>query len=535
MSKSKVYPEYIPENCSRAELKVRNAIENSEGLVAVHQVNWQTIRNGKPSDGEADFVILVPELGIITLEVKGGGIDVEKGRWYSTDRHGTRHDIKNPVEQAKDSKFALIHFINKSCPRLKNIKIVHAVAFPDITFSSDLGMDCPRNIVLDRGCLLDIKASVSKICDHWNAKSHLISSDIDFIVNKILPTKVIRRSFLDEIGEGNKSIIELTRQQVKVLRGLSRNARAVIIGGAGSGKTIMSIEKSILLAEQGFDVFLLCYNQLLKQHLDSATHDSKVRVETYHSLVESEAKKADIPLPVTRDEDWFENKAPSILIEAFIKNNTSINSLIIDEGQDFSNSWIESLHVAFRDENSPYYIFMDPHQDLYRRGSTIPKDMPCFELSRNCRNSTAIHEKVSKVYFDNDEPSGVAGPAPTFIEMQKKSKALVKVEVIVEDLFRNGVIASQIVVLTNDIQLLSQLRELIIEDSIVTRFGESGIHAETINRFKGLERDFVILVLSERASSELDKADCYVGFSRARLGLYVIAPRKFLDSSNWNA
>ena len=46
--------------------------------------------NDEAIDGECDFVIAVPNQGILFLEVKGGNIEYNaaKDQWLSTDRHG---------------------------------------------------------------------------------------------------------------------------------------------------------------------------------------------------------------------------------------------------------------------------------------------------------------------------------------------------------------------------------------------------------------------------------------------------------------
>ncbi len=490
---SRIYPKGLPDNCPESEVKVRRALSKTDGLIVLHQVNWQSVRNGKQADGEADFIIFSPGHGILILEVKGGGIDVAEGQWFTTNRKGERHEIKNPFEQAKDSKYALLNYLGNISTAFKNIKIVHAVAFPDITIDSRLGMNGPEELIIDSSNLVDIGLAVSRIFKYWKAKSNFSESELNLAVQTLLPTRLINRSLKDTINDANQSFIELTNQQIRIFRGLSRNIRAAVIGGAGSGKTILAIEKARNLSEQGFDTIFLCYNKLLKEHLQRILKGTSVRVETYHSLVVSEAKEANIDLPDHLDESWFEHDAPEILLEALTENKSAISALIIDEAQDFSELWIDSLSIMLREDTSPFYLFLDSHQDLYRRGSRIPEGLPCFELTLNCRNSTEIHTKVSNVYFDDYKSSGVSGPTPVFTELQRNSRFFLQVETLIEDLFDKGVIQEQIVILTDDSLMLSQLRELIICDWPITDVNGQGIHSETISSFKGLERDFVVL------------------------------------------
>ncbi len=57
--------------------------------------------NRSVKEGEIDFIVLHPRRGYICLEVKGGRVERdENDAWYSTDRHGERHSIKDPGRQA---------------------------------------------------------------------------------------------------------------------------------------------------------------------------------------------------------------------------------------------------------------------------------------------------------------------------------------------------------------------------------------------------------------------------------------------------
>ena len=92
----------------RSELIVNSALQNlDDGWHIFHSVWWQGMRGNRMADGEADFVLLHKDHGIVVVEVKGGGVELDNGRWYSTDRFGERHPVKNPFEQGAASKSKL--------------------------------------------------------------------------------------------------------------------------------------------------------------------------------------------------------------------------------------------------------------------------------------------------------------------------------------------------------------------------------------------------------------------------------------------
>jgi hypothetical protein len=75
-----------------------------DAFVVIHGVRWlMRDRRRFDRDGEIDFLIVHPDHGLLILEVKGGGIQIRDGQWYSIDRFGDVHEIKNPVVQARDN------------------------------------------------------------------------------------------------------------------------------------------------------------------------------------------------------------------------------------------------------------------------------------------------------------------------------------------------------------------------------------------------------------------------------------------------
>ena len=66
-------------------------------------------------DHEADLVVLMPDVGVLVLEVKGGSVSVEpddaEGTWW-TQSGGGRRQI-HPVDQARGAKHALRRYVDQ--------------------------------------------------------------------------------------------------------------------------------------------------------------------------------------------------------------------------------------------------------------------------------------------------------------------------------------------------------------------------------------------------------------------------------------
>ncbi len=65
--------------------------------------NVRITRDGR--DHEVDILVGLVDAGFAVLEVKGGAVELEGGRWWQG-RHSDRHVIE-PVDQARDAKYAL--------------------------------------------------------------------------------------------------------------------------------------------------------------------------------------------------------------------------------------------------------------------------------------------------------------------------------------------------------------------------------------------------------------------------------------------
>ncbi len=528
------YPREASPSSPRSEIKVRDCLSTADDLVVFHSVAWQSRRGGKQGDGEADFVVLSPELGILVLEVKGGGVEVIDGVWFSTGGDGIRHSIKNPFDQAKDSKYALLNFFKAVDPTLTRYPIVHAVVFPDIEVTQLLGLNAPREIVVDRIDLARPMEAIERIFRHWGQKRALLSkSDVQRITEHLAPTIRARPLLRDHVADAGQALLDLTSEQMVVLQATRRVKRAMILGGAGTGKTVLAVEKSRQLASSGFRVLLLCYNAPLRQHLASTLHGSSVDVETFHSLVLREARRAKSKTPFDPTSEWYKIEAPRIMAEAAARNGTHYDAILVDEAQDFAMEWLSVTQSLVADDGL-LYLFADSHQDLYRRGWSIPEGLVELELTVNCRNTRPIARRVASIFGDRLDGKLVDGPEPRFVEVDRREQLAPYVIGLVESIvLEDKIEPTQLIVLTDSTSVVSELRSTGVAGHLFTTLDGHGIPVETVYRFKGLERDVVVLALSDAATAEDLPAVAYVGLSRAKVGLYVVASRQIKDAIAW--
>ncbi len=204
----------------------------------------------------------------------------------------------------------------------------------------------------------------------------------------------------------NAIISELTEDQYTVLKFLNNIRRVVISGCAGSGKTLIALEKAISLDKAGLKTMILCHNPHLSEYLRSAVSHTSVFVYSFASWIKSILGSEARP-----DMTWSHYIEPTVSeIEMAFDKLSSINdkydAIIVDEGQDFRESWWIIIEAALRDpKRSFFYIFRDDNQALLPFRAKYPIEESPISLSRNCRNAGQIFEAVKKFHPQSPETS----------------------------------------------------------------------------------------------------------------------------------
>jgi hypothetical protein len=535
---SRMLPPTLPPHSPASEYNVHRALATaSDDWTVLHSVRWQSIRGGRQGDGEADFVVLNRKYGVIVVEVKGGDVDMVDGVW-TTINSATKEVavIKNPFQQATESKHALLAYLKDQGLPIGQIPIAHAVAFPSITVDGGFGPAAPPEIIWDHASLPAMEDALLRTIRHWDMKAALTQDEVKNIVRLLAPTVSVRRRLVDEVGDISQRLIELTEEQMLDFRALRTFRRAMVSGGAGTGKTILAVARARKLAEDGFRPLLVCYNEPLGKELArEVADDPRIWAGTFHSLCVQSARSAGLTVPARPDEAWWKDSAPALLIDAFAKRPEIHRSVVIDEGQDFHGSWFDALQAIVADtQDFPFYLFADEHQQLYMNGWRGPGQMPpAFMLTINCRSTVPIAECASRIFGEQAMSRGTPGPVPQFREAVGRREIMRTVQRLAQTLVENeGMAESQIVVLSDDDEILESLTGVAAGSVPFVRTGR-GIRLETVRRFKGLEAEIVILSMSDRTADDACRAVAYTGITRAKSALYVVGSKALKERLAW--
>ena len=302
---ARMYPRtlYEPDLKSRAEKKVFAALEEAldDSWEVFHSAAWMIRDKDKGSkDGEIDFVLCHPEAGVLCLEVKGGGLECNHGEWHRI-VDGKRERMSDPFQQAIDHRYALKKKLGGMAGKGgRKLRIGHALAFPDISVHKlVLAPDAPREIVIDRNDMSDIGAALGRALAYHAGSDKPLTAPGSAGVRKIreilAPELRIEVPLAEQFLEEQEQLITLTHEQALLLHRFGRQRRMVVTGPAGSGKTLLAMERAQRLADKGKRVLVICFNRALRDHLRAKYGDENLLINNFHSACLALAKKAEDP------------------------------------------------------------------------------------------------------------------------------------------------------------------------------------------------------------------------------------------------
>lgn len=543
---------------SRAEQKAYRALRDglNGDYVVFFQVGWILRREDKQAkDGETDFLVCHPNYGYLCIEVKGGGVefDAHTGEWFSVDRNQDKHAIKNPVNQALKAKYSIRSKLNEH-QRWRDLalyKVVpgHAVFFPDVGNVDALSRpDLPVSLL---GCSRDldnIKNWIEAAFSYWNNDEINITplgrKGIEVIRDIFARSFVAAPLVVVQLMEQESRRLKLTNDQIRVLDFLRSHRRVAVSGGAGTGKTVLAVEKARRLAAEGFRTLLTCYNRQLADHLAKVCESiPNLDVMSFHQLCYRRIEQSkqvsgrnlvDEAKMTYPGKDLFDVQLPNALAYSLEINSDSYDAIVCDEGQDFREEYWVPLELLLSDyEKSPFYVFFDDNQNIYARVGTFPiRDEP-FSLSVNCRNTAPIHAGAYKYYKGLPvSPPEIPGDQIQFDSAEGRDQQAAKINARIVDLIaRQGVSPGDITVLIADAYRKAEYYSLLERRPLpkptnLVEEGARGVNTvlmDTIQRFKGLESPIVIIWGLDTLDISTHQDLLYVGMSRAKSLLIIVA------------
>ncbi len=491
--------------------------------VVFHSLGW--LRDGgpnRPAEGEGDLVVADPERGLLVIEVKSGGIRVEGGQWYQTNRgDGRERPMKDPVEQARRTRWFLKDRIEKTFRNALRCPVYHGVWFPSVEFPrTGLPLNCPPELVLDRAALTDTIREVDRAFAFGSGRpeqARMSPAEFQRVLAELAPTFEAVPSVRSATEERERTFVRLTAEQALVLDYLVEQDRAVVAGSAGTGKTMVALELARRLSAEGKEVVFLCYNRALRHFLQEQHGRPRVRFHTFDSLAAEEHPE------LAGD---FEGAKAAMLRRLADLETEDLPNVVVDEGQDFDDEWLTALEARTA---GVFYVFYDRNQLVQRAEMpTWIRDAECrLVLRRNCRCTTQVARFAQGIGTIPASPDTIDGPRPELHVCPGATEGRARVAAIVERLLgERRLRPDELAIVTGrtpETSILPAFRR--IGDAPVSDVPRRGhVVWTTVRKFKGLEAKAVVVVdFTARDLADAEKRRLlYVGASRATQELFVV-------------
>jgi hypothetical protein len=552
------------------ELVMRKCLED-----ALADKPWIVVQNLLVQDPDAvgtrelDFVVIDPDRGLIIIEVKGGDYRYSpEHAWHRVVRGEIRVGDREPPQQAISAMYALVRALasygshdERHPPYLHGwfLALVDAhVDFGTVPLSVKnhlLGANqCRQPAKLLRNLEDMFEALAAKYPEVPRGERSPMRRIVD---RHILPMMKSALYMRDEIV--NARVVE--HDAMRPVRGIVdatyRLDRVQIEGFAGTGKTYAALYRARREAADGRRTLVTCFNEPLATVLgracrarpvDNATplraiRADRVVVANLHALAESVTNSLGRTPPSTLPPNDRYAAMIAILAEAARAGQLgSFDSIVIDEGQDFTPAMLDALD-ALAGPNARIAFFHDPNQAIYHRSNMAEIERRFgrpLVLRENLRNSVSITEFLRSL--DPGRLEGIEAPPSV-----REGQPVVVAEFAPDDMAGQRKAVQRIVkhlvdtedVRAEDVMILSPFRrdrgclagEDMIAGYLLVNLAESfarnegdapAIRWETLHRFKGLEAPAVILHDVRGAAENVSYEAILTACSRAQHALYVL-------------
>jgi Nuclease-related domain/UvrD-like helicase C-terminal domain/AAA domain len=558
---ARMIPPSIPPSClSPGEREIFARLKDEPGAqdwIVLHSLD--IAHHLRQVAGEADFVVIAPNLGVLCLEVKAcHSLQRKDGLWYyGRDPHG---DPRGPFKQSSEAMHSLRQQVVRSDPALSHVPFWSAVAFPYIDFAvtsdewhSWQVIDAPR---FRRQPLSTLIRSILR-----SARSYLSSQpssawfhEADQIPNQqqaAAIARILRPSF--EFAE--KAPDRRTRQQAEILRyteeqfvaldTMADNDRVLFTGPAGTGKTVLAVEAARRAANTGNHVLFLCYNRLLGRWLSQQPilHEKALTVGTFHQYL---LGVAGIAPPTDAADSFWRVQLPENASMRLLDGHPDLgrfDTLIVDEFQDLLEPvFLDILDIVLQGGlNAGRWLMLGDfeRQMLYGQNRDRADELVRMRLGSfarcslrvNCRNTPRIATlshllgKLTPNYSRILRPDDRIEPLITYYATPSQQRK--ELASVLDRLQRESFSSDDIVILSPKAGSRCAAASLTAEpwrDRLVAidQVGRGRIPFTTIQSFKGLESPAIVVTDIEHLDSELFSSLFYVATTRALERLCII-------------
>jgi hypothetical protein len=501
---------------------------------------------------EIDFVIIVPDLGVMCVEVKSHeNISFDGEKWSPPTIE------RSPFKQVADARGTFHRHLKNLAPQFASLPIIQCCVFPRSSFDLLPNISVAPWELMDARAFrrfgeakafeVDLRARIAKSIEvdvGLKPLSRPLSTDqIEALVRCCVPVQKFRPDAREEIIRRQHDLELLLRAQQKpVLRLAELNERAIISGGAGTGKTLIAMEIAQRAAERGKRVALLCFNQLIGNWMRERIGATGMVLPNLivGRAIQVMAEMSEIQIPASPAQHFWQHELPDLLEARLTDPDFSAEArfdyLVLDEAQDLlarSSLW-ECLtrFLVGGVAKGAFALFGDFENQVLTDREPLLKSLGDLEiaanpvkwkLTENCRNYRIVGETAVKlaglgtqVYSDYMRSgSSITNYDVHFYGSEaEQSEEIVR---LLREFTANGYKPSEITILSFRADHQSAAARISSQEFVLkpVRYGAGVTGYASVHAFKGMENKIIILTDVDLVDHSFERNLFYTGMTRA--------------------
>jgi hypothetical protein len=408
-----------------------------------HGIHWsREYRNGIKL-GELDFVVVNQAGKVLVIEQKNGRLEETEHGLVKV--YSNRAKPKPIADQVRRNLNGVREKFKAAQHQQADLQLDYVIYCPDhrVANLNAAALDASRIVDAEsRGRLAERVGALlepGQPCPHAERVHQFFRQTFDLVPD-----------IHAHVSSQERNFTRLSTELVHLLQGLEvKPFRLRVNGTAGAGKTLVARQFFDAAVGRNLHPLFVCFNNPLAEKFRFGVGKSGV-VATFHGLCTKflAARGHQFDWDESKRDPSFWVRVTELVAGESIPEEWKFDTLIVDEGQDFEQEWVEILKLFLRDDQEILWL-EDQDQNLRDQPPVVLDGFVGYRARRNYRSPESIARFIRRTLpfkFEgaNDLPGLGVGVTP----YSKAADQPTAVGRIVNGLLGQGFSYDDIVILT---------------------------------------------------------------------------------------
>lgn len=371
-----------------------------------HSVHWSAEGHRRLVFGEVDYIVTNAAGDILLIELKTGRMEETKD-WI-----GKRY-VQGGRIQEKDAGLQLRNNIDAIKAKFQGMlrggpqpRIDYLLVCPDHRLTIYSGTILDRSRIVDASGMDRLTETILKLVPTVDEPTEL-GRKVEPVLAQTLDLAPDVHAFTRESEERFRTLSGTAHEILETLEMTPWRLR--VIGGAGCGKSVLAGRRFMAAVEVGRIPLFLCFNRLLAERM-RAQLPAVGMINTWYGFCDRFLQDRGQSLDYDRmGQPGFWRRVQDSIVEQTIPEDWLFDTLIIDEGQDFEQDWVD-IALLFARPDADVLWLEDPRQNLWGRPAADFGETARITLAANYRTPLSIARYIQEALsLDMDCRSGLDG------------------------------------------------------------------------------------------------------------------------------